>query len=80
MRKIVYATQEHTGYHPRLAEYMSVPRYLVLRHGYSDFVNDGQLNSENEAVITKYFNFVPNIQHKDWYYDPFSGNIQDEAP
>lgn len=42
----------------------------VLRHGFSDFVNDGKFNSETEEVIEKDFNFSPDIDEgQDWYWN-----------
>lgn len=41
----------------------------VKRHGFCDFENDGTFDSETEEIIEKDFDFVPNINIQDWYWN-----------
>ena len=66
IRQIVVAKIQHAGIHPRLGSNQTIPQWLVLRHGFCDFENNGIFNSVNEMIIAKDFSFVPEINIQDW--------------
>lgn len=41
----------------------------VLRWGYCDFENDGSFDGSNEEIIENDFNFQPDIDQQDWFWD-----------
>lgn len=79
----VKAKIAHTGNHPRLGGGQSIPVHLVLRAGYSDFVNDGQFNSTNEEMIVPDYppGHCPNdITETDTYWNSSSSDYQTSPP
>lgn len=81
IQNIVYAKIAHTGNHLRLGPEQSIPQYLVLRYGKSDFENDGSFNGTNETYLESVnVNFSPSGRKQDWYYNESTEEFQDTAP
>ena len=72
----VAAKIEHIGYHPRLGANQTIPIRLVIRSGYTDFVNDGNFNAPNEEVIVKEVVLKPRLRYQDWYWNATTQEFQ----
>ena len=79
-RHFVIAKIGHTGLHPRLGPEQTIPINLVIRHGFSDFENDGTFNSINESIVVKNTRLSSSIRKQDWYYNSSTEEFQETQP
>jgi len=75
----VVASGAHTGKHPKDGLDQPIEKDLVLRGGYSDFLNDGTFDAVNEKIVTKDV-VLPDIRVQNCYYNALKDEFQATPP
>jgi hypothetical protein len=75
LQHFVYVTTEHMAVHPRTKAVSLLPVGLIVRHGYEEF--EYCVPSLYEIFERETF-LLPDIDGKDWYYNPSTEEILEE--
>ena len=79
-RKYMVCSASYVGRHPRLGDGQTIPVNLVLKHGYTDFTNDGAYDAEKHVIKEKEREVPWNIKETDVYWNEAAGDIQTTPP